>query len=155
MITKSVKYKIIAAVALVYGLFLASEGWGVSSKRAFLEKNGVTAPGVIEGTRIQTSGSGRRRSTDYILAVSFKTPAGARKAEFDVTLPFFESKTSGPGPSVTVINPNAEVRYLEADPQTAMIVGGSVDRSYKLWFGLVVSGLGVCGLIYLLVRKPF
>lgn len=155
MISKSVKYKIIAAVALLYGLFLASEGWGVSKHRAALEKEGVTVPGVIESARIRTTESGRRRTTEYLLTVSFKTPAGARKSEFDVTIPFFESKTSGQRPAVTVTNPNAEVRYLEADPETAMIVGGSVDGSYKLQYGLIVTGIGLCGLIYLLVRKPF
>jgi|GEM_PF-1192512 len=152
MIPKSIQYKIAAVFIVLWGVYLASSGSDTGKQVALLEKKGVTVPGTIESAKK----SGRRRSTEHTVVATFATQSGEpRKAEFEVTSSFFESRTSGQGMMGMIVNPNIEVRYLQTNPNVAMIVGGSVNHSSDFWFGIVVALAGIGGLIYLFVYDPF
>jgi len=152
MIPKSIQYKIAAVFVVLWGVYLASSGSETGKQVALLEKKGVTVPGIIESAKK----SGRRRSTEYTVVATFATQSGEpRKAEFEVTSSFFESRTSGQGMMGMIVNPNIEVRYLQTNPNVAMIVGGSINHSSDFWFGIVVALAGIGGLIYLFVYDPF
>jgi hypothetical protein len=152
MIPKSIQYKIAAVFVVLWGVYLASSGSDTGKQVALLEKKGVTVPGIIESAKK----SGRRRSTECMVVATFATQSGEpRKAEFEVTSSFFESRTSGQGMMGMIVNPNIEVRYLQTNPNVAMIVGGSINHSSDFWFGIVVALAGIGGLIYLFVYDPF
>ena len=156
MIPKSIQFKILAFFAVLYGVYLASEGSGARKADAILEKNGVTVPGMVVGAKTKTSGSARRRSTEYLFDTQFTIQNGEqRQREFVVDSSFFESRVSGSGMMGTITQPNVEVRYLPTDPSHAIIVGGSVNHSSNLWLGILVSIGGLGGLVYLFLYNPF
>lgn len=149
MIPKSIQFKILAFCAVLYGIYMASEGSGAGKNLAKLEKGGVNVPGVIVSAKTQKSG---RRSVDYIVVATYELQSGEkRRSEFKVTEDFLESRAAGPAPA----DPNVEVRYLPTDPSLAIIVGGSVNRSSNFWIGLGVAAVGLVGLIYLFLYDPF
>ncbi len=157
MIPKSIQFKIGAFIMVLYGIFKFSEGAGARKELAALEKDGVTVPGVIESAEKETSGSWRRRSTEYTVFASYITQAGARRAKFEVTSSFFEPRVSGSGQGGTgaIVNPNVEIRYLPTNFKNSIIVGGSVNKASDFWFGMIVTVAGFGGLIYLFVYNPF
>ena len=157
MIPKSIRYKIGAFIMVLYGVFKFSEGADARKELAALEKDGVTVPGVIESAEKETSGSWRRRKTQYTVFASYMTQAGARRAKFEVTGSFIEPRVSGSGKDGmgAMVNPNVEIRYLPTHFKNSIIVGGSVDKAGDFWFGMIVTVVAFGGLIYLIVYNPF
>ncbi len=157
MIPKSIRYKIGAFIMVLYGIFKFSEGADARKELAALEKDGVMVPGIIESVEKETSGSWRRRKTQYTVFASYMTQAGARRGKFSVTGSFIEPRlsSSGQGDTGAIVNPNVEIRYVPSNFKNSIIVGGSVDKAGDFWFGMIVTVVAFGGLIYLFVYNPF
>ncbi len=157
MIPKSIRYKIGAFIMVLYGVFKFSEGADARKELAALEKDGVTVPGVSESAEKETSGSWRRRKTEYTVFASYMTQAGARRGKFAVTGSFIEPRLSGSGQGEmgTILKPNVEIRYLPTNFKNSIIVGGSADKAGDFWFGMIVTVTAFGGLVYLIVCNPF
>ena len=145
--TISTKLKIFSVIAVLGGPFAAFEGYKDKQLLAEMDKSGVTVPGEIVGG----GSSGGRRSRSYELIIGF-SPQGATtptKKSFKVTSSFYKAHTS----DSSITDPNVQVRYLPAKPDTAIVVGGSSE--YTALFPLGI-GAGVIGLLlggFMFTRK--
>lgn len=133
------KAVLVGLILIAVGPFLTFTGHKEKTRLAQLEKDGATVEGYITGGE---SKSGRRRGTSYTFNVEFKTADGkAISRDFNMKSDFAKAHISGD----SISDPNVKVRYLPADPDNAIIVGGSSDDAlmFPIGIGLFVVGLGV------------
>lgn len=142
----STKIKIVAAIAVLAGPYLAWTGNLEKQRLDRLEKEGVTVPGVIEGGEWSKG----KRSSKYIFEASYKTQDGKdMMGNFQVKVDYFKAHATDE--AITV--PDVEVRYLPADPATAILVGGSTDDALLLPVGIALFVGGLITLVVMLRRK--
>lgn len=143
------RWKWLGLVFLVAGPVLTWEGWQARSLWQRLETVGKTTAGVLESGEVQR---GRRGSRRYRFEVRY-TPEGRDPIlrTFDVSKDFAERMTRDD----TIVNDECVVRYDPADPNVAILEGGSKDERGLFPVGLGVCGIGVvAGLLLLRRRKP-
>jgi Protein of unknown function (DUF3592) len=139
------KIKLIAAIAVIGGPFLAYNGHQEKERLAKLEQEGVTVEGFIEGGEWRKG----RRSSSYKLDVSFTPQKGVpTKQTFQVRSDFFSAHAN----DSKVTDPVVKVRYLPSNIQgSAIIVGGSTDSTafFSAGIGAFVIGLLTLGIMFL------
>ncbi|GEP41666.1 DUF3592 domain-containing protein [Brevifollis gellanilyticus] len=145
--TTPTKLKIISILAVLGGPFAAMEGYKDKQMLAEMEKSGVTVPGEIMGGE----SSKKRRSSSYSFDVAY-TPQGAAapvEKSFKVKADFFKAHVSGD----SIGDPKVQVRYMPANPDSAIIVDGSTDDTalFPIGIGAAVVGLGVA--LFMFTRK--
>ncbi len=136
----STKFKIAAVIAILVGPGLAFLGHKEKGRLENLDKNGTTVDGMITGGE----SSKRRKSSSYTFNVEYKKTDGkVAYRDFKVKSDFFKSHVSGD----TISQPAVKVRYLESNPDEAVIVGGSTDDTAMFPAGIaaLVLGLGALG----------
>lgn len=143
------KIKIIAVVAALAGPFLTFQGHKDKENLAALEKDGVTVEATIEGGEWR---KGKRGSRNYSFDVSYAPQAGApQKKSFKVTSNFFNAHST----EEAITDPHCQVRYLPANPDNAIVVGGSTDDTWLFPAGLGATILGLLTAIYMFfMYKP-
>lgn len=135
------KVKLVAFIFLILGPIFAVIANKENQRMTVIQKDGVTVDGTITGGSKQR----KKRSTSYTLNVQFGgSGIGIVRKAFDVTSEFYDSHVSGSA----ISNPEVKVRYLAANPQESLLVGGSPDNSVVFW---ISAGAGVAGLITLIV----
>ncbi|WP_395749922.1 DUF3592 domain-containing protein [Prosthecobacter sp.] len=143
------KIKIVAAIGILAGPFLAYNGHQEKERLARLEKDGITVEGLLGDGESRRSG---KRSRSYTFDAVF-TPQGAStpvKKSYKVSSSFFSSHTN----ETTVTNPQIQVRYLPDNPHdSAVIVGGSTDDAALFPVGIGAFALGLCTLGVMTLRK--
>lgn len=130
--------------ALLAGLGMAVWGFLDYQKMSKLDRGGVVTDGVVVNQQAERN----RRSTSYYLTVNY-TPAGKNPItkSFIVSQSYYNLKSVGG---------SCKVKYLPNDPETAIILGGSLDASDFLWIGSAIAAVGLIGSVVMMAfkRKP-
>ena len=137
--------KLIAAIAVIGGLFLTYNGHQEKERLAKLEKEGVTVEGFIEGGEWRNERLSRNCKLDVSIIPQKVVPV---KQTFQVTSPFFSAHAN----DTKVTHPVVQVRYLPSNIQgSAIIVGGSTDSTafFSAGIGAFVIGLLTLGIMFL------
>jgi hypothetical protein len=141
------RVKLFALIATLGGPVIAYLGWEEQQTQGRLDKEGVTVPGLIEKGEER---SGRKRRKTFSLEVTF-TPKDQtqQRRRFTVGRSYFESHVD----KASVTNPSCEVRYVPADPNLAIVVGGSSDGSAMFPVGVVAAVLGLLTSLYMFIFR--
>lgn len=123
-------------------------GFGAKRHAVQLEREGISAPGVISQAEVQTGSKGKKR---YLLRVNWAGAPGQQPQPFVVTKDFFLARVREDG---VVSDPNVTLRHLPGRETDAILVGGSSDFGGMEYLGFALLGLGgFVGIRTLLKRR--
>lgn len=142
------KIKIGIVLLIVLGPFLAVMGYQSKAKHDRLVEKGKVVEGFITGGDWKR---GRKGGKTYHFDVRY-TPENQAviTKKFSVGRTYFDSKVSAD----TIVNPSAQVRYNQEDPNESELVGEEENQGFLLWVGPLVCLVGVFGTWYAFKPKP-
>lgn len=118
----------------VGGPVLTWQGCQHRQFRSQLASEGVTVTAEAHGGQMRQ----RRRSSSAELEISYQAEGRVIHQKMPVSTSFMKSISNDDSLTVDTV----QVIYLKADPENAVIVGGTPDTSWNLWIGLVVAAIG-------------
>lgn len=137
----TLQMKTLSVMALLIGALFLFLGLQAKSKRKVLERDGVSAQGVITRAETGTASKGKKK---YFLRVTWGEGADRQiDQRFEVTKDFFLSKIEGDS---AVKSPDVMIRHLPGNPKTAVIEGGSSSFAGMEYLGYGVLALGLWGI---------
>lgn len=119
------------------GPFFIWQGYQHRQFRSQLASEGVTVTAEAHGGQMRQG----RRSSSAELEISYQAEGRAIHKKMPVSTSFMKSISNDDSLTVDTV----QVTYLKADPEKAIIVGGTPDVSWNLWIGLVVTAIGWIG----------
>lgn len=134
--------KLIAIALVIIGPVMAFFGYQEKKESDAVHADGITVAAEITGG---SERSGRRGRKSFEFDVSYATQTGTVVSRtFSVPRKFYELHVQ----DNTLVNTNAEVRYLAADPQVAILIGGEDNPMIVVYVG---AGMFVLGAILAVV----
>jgi hypothetical protein len=130
------RFRWLALALVLGGAYCVWLGWQDHRLRARLDEVGQVVVGTIDSGEVE-SGRGSRKTHRF--AVSYTTEAGrAFRRDFEVGERYFEHHVRGDA----IVRDAVKVKYDPADPERAILVGGSTDLRGTLPIGGGILGIG-------------